>query len=126
GFSDVASTGLFLPYLTVDIPEDGPILLTDTPPQNPPSYGVMKALSENEVRAGFGPQALIIRPGYIVGPGDTSDRFTYWPVRIARGGEVPVPGRKTDFVQYVDVRDLTEWMGGLVEKGGGGGSTRPA
>src|SRR5262249_31928704 len=50
------------------------------------------------------------RPNYIVGPGDTSDRFTYWPVRIARGGEVLVPGRKGDFVQYVDVRDLAEWL----------------
>src|SRR4029453_8310814 len=100
GFSDVASTGLFLPYRTVDIPEDGPIPLTDTPPQDPPSYGVMKALSENEVRAAFGDRAVIIRPNYIVGPGDTSDRFTYWPVRVARAGTVLVPGRKTDFVQY--------------------------
>ena len=57
----------------------------------------------------------IVRPGYIVGPGDTSDRFTYWPVRIARGGEVLVPGRKSDFVQYIDVRDLAAWMIGLVD-----------
>jgi 2'-hydroxyisoflavone reductase len=114
-FIYVSSTGVFLPYRTVDIPEDGPILLTDTPPRDPPSYGVMKALSENEVRAGFGGRALIIRPGYMVGPGDTSDRFTYWPVRIARGGEIPVPGRKTDFVQYVDVRDFAAWMVRLIE-----------
>jgi len=67
------------------------------------------------VRAGFGPQALIIRPNYMVGPGDTSDRFTYWPVRVARGGEVPVPGRKSDFVQYLDVRDITEWMVRLID-----------
>jgi nucleoside-diphosphate-sugar epimerase len=114
-FMYVSSTGVFLPYRTVDIPEDGPIVLTDTPPRDPPSYGVMKALSENEVRAGFGPQALIIRPNYMVGPGDTSDRFTYWPVRVARGGEVPVPGRKSDFVQYLDVRDITEWMVRLID-----------
>ena len=44
-----------------------------------------------------------------------SDRFTYWPVRIARGGEVLVPGRKTDFVQYIDVRDLAEWMVAALE-----------
>jgi 2'-hydroxyisoflavone reductase len=114
-FMYVSSTGVFFPYRTVDIPEDGPILLSDTPPRNPPSFGVMKALSENEVRAGFGARAMIIRPGYIVGPGDTSDRFTYWPVRVARGGEIPVSGRKTDFVQYVDVRDLAEWMVRLIE-----------
>jgi 2'-hydroxyisoflavone reductase len=114
-FMYVSSTGVFLPYRTVDIPEDGPIVLTDTPPRDPPSYGVMKALSENEARTGFGARALIIRPNYIVGPGDTTDRFTYWPVRVARGGEVPVPGRKTDFVQYIDVRDLAEWMVRLIE-----------
>ena len=88
----VSSTGVFLPYLTVDIPEDGPVPLTDTPPQDPPSYGVLKAQSEHVVRDGFPKRDLVIRPGYIVGPGDTSDRFTYWPVRIARGGEVLVPG----------------------------------
>jgi 2'-hydroxyisoflavone reductase len=114
-FMYVSSTGVFLPYRTVDIPEEGPVLLKDDPPQDPPSYGVMKALSENEVRAGFGARALIVRPGYIVGPGDTSDRFTYWPVRVARGGDVLVPGRKTDPVQYLDVRDLAEWMIALIE-----------
>ena len=113
----ISSTGVFLPYRTVDIPEDGPVPLTDTPPQNPPSYGVIKALSEQEVRTGMPGRELIIRPSYIVGPGDTSDRFTYWPVRIARGGEILVPGRKTDFVQYVDVRDLAEWLVASLESG---------
>lgn len=111
----ISSTGVFLPYRTVDIPEDGPVPLTDTPPQNPTSYGVLKALSEQEVRSGMPGRDLIIRPSYIVGPGDTSDRFTYWPVRIKRGGEVLVPGRKTDFVQYVDVRDLAEWLVASIE-----------
>ena len=107
----VSSTGVFLPYRTVDIPEDGPVPLTDTPPQDPPSYGVIKAQQRTGgARRACPAASSIIRPGYIVGPGDTSDRFTYWPVRIARGGEVLVPGRKTDFVQYIDVRDLAEWM----------------
>ncbi|MEX2282903.1 MAG: NAD-dependent epimerase/dehydratase family protein [Gemmatimonadota bacterium] len=116
-FLYVSSTGVFTPYRTVDIPEDGPILLQDDPPQDPPSYGVMKAQSEIEARNGFGSKAIIVRPNYIVGPGDTTDRFTYWPVRIARGGEVLVPGRKTDFVQYTDVRDLAEWMIAILENG---------
>ena len=55
-------------------------------------------------------------PGDIVGPGDTSDRFTCWPVPLARGGEILVPGRKTDFVQYIDVRDLAEWIVRLIEQ----------
>jgi 2'-hydroxyisoflavone reductase len=114
-FMYVSSTGVFLPYRTVDIPEDGPVPLVDTPPQTPPSYGVIKALSEQEVRTGMPGREIIVRPGYIVGPGDTSDRFTYWPVRVQRGGEIPVPGRKGDFVQYVDVRDLAEWMVAMIE-----------
>jgi 2'-hydroxyisoflavone reductase len=113
----VSSTGVFFPYRATRIPEDGPIALTDSPPRDPPSYGVMKALSENETRAAFGDDAIVVRPGYIVGPGDGSDRWTYWPVRIARGGEILVPGRKTDPVQYIDVRDLTEWMVRLLEDG---------
>jgi 2'-hydroxyisoflavone reductase len=84
------------PYRTVEIPEDGPVVLDDTPPRTPPSFGVMKAQSERAVRDGLPGRALVIRPGYIVGPGDTSDRFTYWPVRMARGGEVLVPGRRDD------------------------------
>jgi nucleoside-diphosphate-sugar epimerase len=113
----VSSTGVFWPYHTVDIAEDGPIPLKDDPPREQPTYGVMKALSENEVRAGFANNAIIVRPGYIVGPGDTSDRWTYWPVRVARAGEILVPGKRTDPVQYVDVRDLAEWMIRLLENG---------
>lgn len=116
----VSSTGVFWPYHSVDIAEDGPVLLQDDPPQEQPTYGVMKALSEREVRAVFGERALIVRPGYIVGPGDTSDRWTYWPVRIARGDEILVPGRRHDPVQYIDVRDLTSWMMDLVDNGTGG------
>jgi len=116
----ISSTGVFYPYRTTDIAEDGPILLADDPPQEQPSYGVMKGLSESEVRAGFGDGATIVRPGYIVGPGDTTDRWTYWPVRVARGGEIMVPGLKSDPVQYIDVRDLIAWIVRLVEGGVGG------
>lgn len=115
-FLYVSSTGVFWPYRTVEIPEDGPVRLEDVPPRATPSFGVMKAQSEQAARDGFPDAHLVIRPGYIVGPGDTSDRFTYWPVRLARGGEVLVPGRKTDRVQYVDVRDLAEWMVRLMER----------
>ena len=62
-------------------------------------YGPLKALSEKEVEKWFPGKALIIRPGLIVGPGDQTDRFTYWPVRIDRGGEVLAPGDPSDPVQ---------------------------
>lgn len=71
-------------------------------------YGPLKALSEKEAERAFPGRTTIIRPGLIVGVGDTSDRFTYWPVRIARGGEVLAPPA-ADPVQIIDARDLSEW-----------------
>ncbi|HWE45082.1 MAG TPA: NAD-dependent epimerase/dehydratase family protein [Caulobacteraceae bacterium] len=75
----------------------------------PENYGVLKAVSEQEAQAQFGPAVTIIRPGLIVGPGDQTDRFSYWPVRIARGGDVLAPGDGSDPVQFIDARDLAEW-----------------
>ena len=72
-------------------------------------YGPLKAVSEEESRRQFGDRTTIIRPGLIVGPGDETDRFTYWPVRLARGGEVLAPGDGSDAVQFIDARDLAEW-----------------
>jgi len=72
-------------------------------------YGPLKALSEKEAETQFPGKATIIRPGLIVGPGDETDRFTYWPVRLARGGEVLAPGDGSDPVQIIDARDLAEW-----------------
>jgi 2'-hydroxyisoflavone reductase len=73
------------------------------------TYGPLKALSEKEAEKWFPGRTLIIRPGLIVGPRDESDRFTYWPVRIDRGGEVLAPGAPNDSVQFIDGRDLAEW-----------------
>jgi 2'-hydroxyisoflavone reductase len=72
-------------------------------------FGPLKALSEQESQKQFPGIATIIRPGLIVGPGDESDRFTYWPVRLSRGGDVLAPGDGNDPVQFVDGRDLAEW-----------------
>jgi len=72
-------------------------------------YGPLKARSEKEAETWFPGITTVIRPGLIVGPGDESDRFTYWPVRLDRGGEVLAPGDGTDPVQFVDARDLAEW-----------------
>jgi 2'-hydroxyisoflavone reductase len=80
------------------------------------TYGPMKALCEQYVRDAYGTRSSIVRPGYIVGPLDPTDRFTYWPVRFARGGEMAVPGTPADPIQIVDVRDLVAFMMGLVER----------
>src|SRR5437762_10105110 len=69
------------------------------------TYGPLKVLSEKEAEKWFPAKTLIIRPGLIVGPRDETDRFTYWPVRIDRGGEVLAPGNLEDPVQYIDARD---------------------
>jgi 2'-hydroxyisoflavone reductase len=80
-----------------------------TTPAGAQLYGALKAVSEAEAKRQFGEAVTIIRPGLIVGPGDATDRFTYWPVRLARGGEVLAPGDGTDPVQFIDARDLAEW-----------------
>ncbi|MBM3990467.1 MAG: NAD-dependent epimerase/dehydratase family protein [Planctomycetes bacterium] len=73
-------------------------------------YGPLKKLCEEAAEAAFAGRATIVRPGYIVGPGDPTDRFTYWPARAAQGGEFAVPGSPDDPLQVIDVRDLAEWM----------------
>jgi 2'-hydroxyisoflavone reductase len=80
------------------------------------TYGPMKALCEQYSADAFKGRLSIVRPGYIVGPEDPTDRFTYWPVRASRGGEMLAPGTAQDPIQVIDVRDLTAWMMQLVEK----------
>lgn len=73
-------------------------------------YGALKALCEQAAEAAMPGKCCVIRPGYIVGPGDTSNRFAYWPMRADKGGDFVAPGAPTDPVQIIDVRDLSEWM----------------
>jgi 2'-hydroxyisoflavone reductase len=84
---------------------------------DPADYGLMKALSEDIVHEAFPTGATIVRPGLIVGPGDTTDRFGYWPVRMDEGGEVLAPGNPEHANQIIDQRDLTEWIVRLAERG---------
>ena len=98
--------------------EDAPV---SSPPDPLPDklemelYGPLKSGCEEVVRTGYGERALIVRPGLIVGPYDPTDRFTYWPVRVARGGNVLAPGRPARGIQFIDVRDLAEWMIDMLE-----------
>jgi 2'-hydroxyisoflavone reductase len=80
------------------------------------TYGGLKALCEQAVGRALPGRTTIVRPGYIVGPLDPTDRFTYWPVRVARGGDMLAPGTPADPIQVIDARDLAAWMLGLVEK----------
>ncbi len=75
-----------------------------------PFYGPLKALCEEAAETAMPGRALIVRPGLVVGPFDHTDRFTYWPARLMRGGTVLAPGRPERGTQFIDVRDLGEWM----------------
>jgi 2'-hydroxyisoflavone reductase len=97
-----------LPLLEAQ-PEDG------DPAESPQAYGAMKVACEQLVQAGAA-SATIVRPGLIVGPEDPTGRFSYWPHRLADGGEVLAPGSPTDVVQVIDVRDLAAWLVTLCER----------
>ena len=127
----VSSISVYAGFERAGFDEDAPV----SPPPDPlpeardmELYGPLKSGCEAVVRAVFGARATIVRPGLIVGPHDPTDRFTYWPVRIARGGEVLAPGRPQRQVQFIDARDLAQWMVALVERGVGGtfNATGPA
>jgi 2'-hydroxyisoflavone reductase len=79
------------------------------------TYGALKALTEKAAETAMPGKVTVVRPGLIVGPEDPSDRFTYWPVRVARGGEVLAPGSPDDPIQLIDVRDLGEFLIRLIE-----------
>jgi 2'-hydroxyisoflavone reductase len=84
-------------------------------------YGALKVLCERAAADAFGAdRTIVVRPGLIVGPFDPTDRFSYWPYRIARGGDVLMPNRAQDPLQLVDVRDLAAWMVALLEAGESG------
>ena len=78
-------------------------------------YGPLKAASEDEAHKRFAGMTTVIRPGLIAGPGDETDRFTYWPVRLSRGGKILVPPL-ADPVAFIDARDLAEWTIRVVEQ----------
>jgi 2'-hydroxyisoflavone reductase len=111
----VSTISVFSDYSKPGMDENGPLHQPtdiDQPfDRDARFYGPNKVRSEMEAKAQFGEDKLtIVRPGLIVGPGDLSDRFSYWPVRIDKGGEILAPGTPNDPVQYVDVHDLSEWI----------------
>ena len=81
------------------------------------NFGALKALCERAAEEAMPGHVTVVRPGYIVGPDDPSGRFTYWPVRVDRGGEILAPGEPADPIQFIDVRDLGAWLVKVVEDG---------
>ena len=116
-----SSISVYYPYVGKDFSEDRTVVLkipedaTEIEKQTY-EYGVMKATSELAAIDAFGKdRSIIVRPTLIVGPGDRTDRFPYWLARLEKGGDVIIPGSREEVVQYIDVRDLAEWMIRLLE-----------
>lgn len=127
----VSSISAYRDYAEVGMDEDYPLAELDdrtVEEVTGETYGALKALCEAAAGEAFGRRAIVVRPGLIIGPGDGTDRWTYWPVRVDRGGEILTPGATEHPVQQIDVRDLAAWMIHLAEEGGGGifNATGPA
>jgi len=106
---------------TVPPVEGAPVAqLEDPNSESLDDYGALKAACERIVTDAYGDAAVIVRPGLIVGPHDPTDRFTYWPRRIAEGGRVLAPAPPDAPVQFIDVRDLGEWIVRATERGESG------
>lgn len=117
----VSSISCYAKNDVVGMDEDAPVAkladeTVETMGPNYQNYGGLKALCEQAADGACAGKATIVRPGYIVGPGDPTDRFTYFPVRASKGGEMLAPGSPADPIQVIDVRDLAEWMVLLAEK----------
>jgi 2'-hydroxyisoflavone reductase len=114
----ISTRAVYVDWSRVPMTADAPVLTPENSPipagQRLP-YGHAKAFAEREAQRIMPGRVTIVRPGIINGPGDDTNRFTYWPVRIARGGEMIAPGDGSDHVQLIDVRDLVEFNIKLVE-----------
>jgi len=117
-----SSVSVYYPYYKANLNENAPLVLkvpeniSDEDEKYTYDYGVMKANSEIEARTIFGEErTIVIRPTFMMGPADRTNRFLYWPTRLAKGGDVIIPGKKEDPVQFIDVRDIAEWMIRLIE-----------
>lgn len=110
-----STRAVYTDFTAAVMDEDAPVGPTDLPESEWSGYGPNKVLAERIVQDGFGVRTLITRPPVIVGPGDRTDRFTYWVDRLDDGGDVLVQGDPADPIQFVDVRDLAEFYVHLLE-----------
>ena len=109
----VSSISAYAEMDEAGIEEDAPLGVLDDPrieEVNGATYGPLKAACEKAVQDIYVDQATVVRPGLIVGPRDPTDRFTYWPRRISEGGRILAPAPPDRQVQFIDVRDLGEWI----------------
>ncbi|MDQ2717568.1 MAG: NAD-dependent epimerase/dehydratase family protein [Chloroflexota bacterium] len=119
-YTFISSISVYADFSTVGMDESAPVgtLQDETVEEfTGEMYGPLKALCEQAAEAAMPGRVLTVRPGLIVGPHDPSDRFTYWPHRVAQGGEVLAPGKPEQGTQFIDARDLAAWIVRMVEAG---------
>lgn len=119
----VSSISVYKDHATPQIAEDYPVGVIDNPETEEitgESYGPLKALCEQRVEAIFPNRALMVRAGLIVGPYDPTDRFTYWPTRIVKGGPFVAPVGPSQGMQFIDARDIAQWVLAMVAAGKAG------
>jgi 2'-hydroxyisoflavone reductase len=119
-YTFISSISVFVDFSVEGIDESSPLArLEDESVEEVTNetYGALKALCEQAAEEVMPGRVLVVRPGLIVGPDDPTDRFTYWPHRMAQGGEMLVPGRPKQQTQFIDVRDLAGWIVRMVEEG---------
>ena len=118
-YTFISSVSVFSRFDQDGMDENGPLGTLEDPTVEKvdgQTYGPLKVLCERAAEEEMPGRVLTVRPGLIVGPDDPTDRFTYWPHRVARGGEVLAPGLPEAPVQFIDVRDLAEWTVKMVEQ----------
>ncbi|GLV54779.1 hypothetical protein KDH_16260 [Dictyobacter sp. S3.2.2.5] len=125
-YTFVSSKSVYADFSQPGVDESSPLAtvtdeqLASTEQMQPPYgelYGPLKALCEQAAEEEMPGRVFNVRSGLLVGPYDGTDRFTYWPVRVARGGEVLAPGRPDKMIQFIDVRDMADWIVRMVEAG---------
>jgi 2'-hydroxyisoflavone reductase len=118
-YTFISSVSVYGDFSQPGLDEGAELATTDDPEAEQvtgENYGALKALCEKTAETHLPGKCLVIRPGLIVGPYDPTDRFTYWPARVARGGEILAPDSPDWLTQIIDVRDLANWILRLVEK----------
>ncbi len=115
----ISTVSVYHDFRNPDIHENYPLAQLDDPENEDytgAAYGPLKALCEYEIQQNFPGRVIVIRPGLIVGPNDPTDRFTYWPWRVSLGGKVLAPAPPSTNLQFIDVRDLANFIIKLIER----------
>ncbi|PLS14817.1 epimerase [Bacillus sp. M6-12] len=119
----ISTISVYSDFSKEDIDENSPVSVSEyelPEERTPDNYGPLKVLCEEAVKEVFPGRNVIVRPGFIVGPYDYSDRFTYWVDRVARGGDILAPGEQQSPLQLIDARDMADWIIALLEQGATG------